>query len=88
MRGFFWETTSGGFPNSSLFGSTVDTCFRQFTEALGFSCCFMPRSSSTAVVWLVLLGSNAPRAVLALHVVFYSFVGRPKIFGITVDVDR
>ena len=30
----------------------------QFTEALGFSCCFMPRSSSTTVVWLVLLGSN------------------------------
>ena len=36
MRGFFWETTSGGFPYSSLVGSTVDTCLRQFTEALGF----------------------------------------------------
>ena len=33
-------------------------------------------------------GSNAPRAVLALHAVFYSFVGRPKIFGIMVCMDR
>ena len=32
-------------------------------------------------------GYDAPRAVLAFHSVFCSFVGRPKIFGIVVDVD-
>ena len=30
---------------------------------------------------------DARRAVLAFHAVFCSFVGRPKIFGIVVDVD-
>ena len=30
---FFWEMPSGVFPYSSLVGSTVDTCLRQFTAA-------------------------------------------------------
>ena len=30
---------------------------------------------------------DAPLAVLSFHAVFCSFVGRPKIFGIVVDVD-
>ena len=33
--GFFWEITSGFFPYSALFGSTVDTCVCQSSEAWG-----------------------------------------------------
>ena len=33
MRGFFWETTSGGIPYSALIGLTVDTWYCQSTEA-------------------------------------------------------
>ena len=33
-------------------------------------------------------GHDAPRAVLAFHAVFNSFVGRPKIFCIMVYMDR
>ena len=81
---FFWETTSGGFPYSSLVGSTVDTCLRQFTEAFGFFLLFDAALVVDNGGMAGFAGSNAPRAVLALHAVFYSFVGRPKIFGIMV----
>ena len=81
VRGCFWETTSGWFPYSSLVGSTVDTCL-QFSEALGFFLLFDAALVVDYGGMAGFAGSNAPRAVLALHAVFYSFVGRPKIFAL------
>ena len=59
-------------------------------------CPFTPAFADEVVAALVVYNSgmagsagyDAPRAVLAFHAVFYSFVGRPKIFGIMVDMDR
>ena len=42
--GFFWEITSGFFPYSALFGSTVDTCVCQSSEACGLAGCDAPRA--------------------------------------------
>ena len=70
VRGFFWETTSGGFPFSSLVGATVDTCSFQFTEAFVLSSCV--RFSSCSPV-LCLPRRVQPRSCRQRH--WYAWTG-------------
>ena len=63
--GIFWKMASGWIPYSTPVGSTLDTCFRQFTEAFGVLL-ELPRSSSTLAVCVLagFAGCDTPRAVL------------------------